>query len=193
MSTMAQCPSCKAEQLARGTCKYCGAEMGIATRGATPHRSAPRHDWRRGGSGGGMGATAKPFFIKLGTLFSPLAGAFCFLMALVALSAGPLITYEINEQPVTQAYFASHALPPIVLAGGVLLAIGYGFWKERSWSRELVMGFWLLVGVCVLALTAYAPPTKKMFALGDLVIDVGIAVWYFYFKPNVVEYYRSLA
>ncbi len=208
MAMMAECPSCRLLQIAHATCKVCGAQMGRLVHTAGSQRSAPRQNVGAGGRGGrrGIGGSIereasygfmptgeKPFCITLGMLFSFLAGAFCLLMTLLVFMGGSSMTFYINDREVTREYFTSHALPLIVLGGGILLAIGYGFWTERPWSRHLVMVFWFLTGLLMLAMTAHAPPIDKIFFFGEMVIIVGIAVWYFYFKSNVVDYYRGLS
>ena len=169
------------------TCIACRTVLEVAS------QSVALQDVDTGGSAsrrevGASGITRqKPFCIQIGMFCSFFAGAFCLLMTFLVFSAGPAVSFYINDQQVTREYFASHALPPIIIAGGILLTIWYGFWKERPWSRHLVMVFWLLPLVFLFAVY------PNGFAIVELMIHVAIAWWYFYLKSNVVDYYRGLA
>lgn len=75
----------------------------------------------------------------------------------------------------------------------LLAAVAYGYWSERPWSRHLVMVFWLLV--CVL-LIAPAFTREVGFLLSSLLLTslllFGLSAWYLYENELVVAYYKRL-
>ena len=56
------------------------------------------------------------------------------------------------------------------------------------------MLYWVLEGVFLIAQGGVSGLGNLLFSLttGTL-IRLGIAIWYFYFKPNVVAYYWTIA
>lgn len=191
--TLVKCSSCGATQMPGETCIACGTVLEGGVQSPAPRRPARGQEVGTGGSArwrevAGFGITRqKPFCIKIGMVVSFVAGAFCLLMTFLIFGAGPSATFSVNGQQVTREYFTSVALPPIILTGSIFLAIWYGFWRERPWSRHLVMVFWLLPMVLILAVS------PDGLAIGELMINAAIAGWYFYFKRNVVDYYQALA
>jgi len=79
------------------------------------------------------------------------------------------------------------------LIGGLLAAIGLGLWRERAWTRPLMMAYWPLSAVLT-----YAPAWSGGRATdlsGLLVFNAIVAAlawWYLYRKNNVVAYYQAL-
>ena len=185
--TLLKCSKCGATQMPGETCIACGTVLEGAVQSVALREVGTGSRASRREVAGFRVSRQKPFCMKVGMLGSFFAGAFCLLMSFLVFSAGPSASYYINDQQVTQEYFASHALPPIIIAGGMLLAIWYGFWRERPWSRHLVMVFWLLPLVFLIAVY------PDGFVIVELMIHVAIAGWYFYLKRNVVDYYRGLA
>ena len=63
--------------------------------------------------------------------------------------------------------------------------VGFGFWNRISWSRHFV--------VATLS-SLYLIELFQNFDFGSLVIVVvfmSLVLWYFYKKPNVVEYFNG--
>ncbi|HZA38045.1 MAG TPA: hypothetical protein VE486_02800 [Candidatus Baltobacteraceae bacterium] len=89
-----------------------------------------------------------------------------------------------------------HIAAPLVAVIGVLMAcISYGFAKEKAWSRHLVIAMFALIVVYASAFGAlnlmHRPIMWRAIINGTLF--GGAAVWYFYFKPNVADYFQQLA
>ncbi len=194
----AKCPKCGLMQMWLMTCKACGTVLDDPMQSAPPNRPAPDQEWGAAAGARWRGMvndhvhasvdrSQMPFFIKIGMYFYFFAGIMCLLFALIIPFAGASGTFYINGQQVTQEYFTSQALPPIVLVGFIFLAIGYVFWSERPWSRHLIMVLILMGGVDLVMSSAPA------LAMAAVMIDATISGWYFYYKPNVVDYYRGLA
>ena len=68
----------------------------------------------------------------------------------------------------------------------------WGVWKERSWTREVAMAFWIGLVLVALAGMVLQPHSDDMRALLYLLIGAGSAAWYFYRKRSVVVYYDEL-
>lgn len=134
----------------------------------------------------------KPLLMRVGMCVSVFIGALCLLFSLLVLLGG--LSPIFATQHLAGEYSGSLAILGI-LWGGMLLAIAYGFWKEKPWSRHLVIGYWLIGYLFVLA---------SLWMYGDILwpvlmaefvphtIFLAIATWYFYLKPNVVDYYLGL-
>jgi hypothetical protein len=89
-----------------------------------------------------------------------------------------------------------HIAAPLVAVIGVLMAcISYGFATAKPWSRHLVIAIFALIIVYASILGAlnliHHPIMWRAIINGTLF--GGASVWYFYFKPNVAEYFRELA
>ena len=88
-----------------------------------------------------------------------------------------------------------------IISSLLLLAIAYGFWRERPWSRRLVIALCLTGYLHVLELFWVSDNELQQTLILNYVfvnaisatIFLGIAGWYFYFKANVVAYYQGLA
>lgn len=73
--------------------------------------------------------------------------------------------------------------------------IACGIALERSWVRPLVPAFWFY-GTFETLLFHQTVQESLSWFLWKLTITVGVggfACWYFYMKPNVVNYYATLA
>lgn len=122
---------------------------------------------------------------------SVFIGALCLLFSLLVLVGG---LSPIFGQHLAREYFGSLAILGIFW-GGMLLAIAYGFWKEKPWSRHLVIGYWLIGYLSILVCLWMYGDTLRPILMAEFVphtIFLAIATWYFYLKPNVVDYYLGL-
>ncbi len=68
-------------------------------------------------------------------------------------------------------------------SGAFMSAIVWGFWKEFPFTRHLAVSFFVVVSTVKDLLSP-----DMLYALAFTIFPV----WYFYFKPNVVAYYREL-
>jgi hypothetical protein len=90
-----------------------------------------------------------------------------------------------------------HAL--IVAIGAILaLVTAVAVLKEARWSRHLIALYAFASAALMFGLKSFEPVTFSL-AIVTLRVDVPaeivlalFAVWYLYFKPNVVAYYRTL-
>ena len=88
-----------------------------------------------------------------------------------------------------------HIAAPLVAVLGVLMACSsYGFATEKAWSRHAVIAMFGLIVVYATILGALNLIRHAIMwrAIINGSLFGGASVWFFYFKPNVVAYFREL-
>ena len=135
----------------------------------------------------------EPFAIRILTWLAGLAFAGMYLsILLVLLKIGPVV---MGGERVTRTEWL-HIAAPLVAATGILMAlICYAFASRKRWSRYLVIAMFTLIIVyaSILGALNLIHHTMMWRAIIDAAIFGGLSAWYFYFKPNVAEYFRQLA
>ncbi len=114
-------------------------------------------------------------------------------MAFVLTAAGQL-PYKIAGHTVTvSAWWRISPILPIVSAFAA--AIAFGLRRRKPWSRHLVILLWVtLAGAALVSgLRGDIPRSVVVRALIEPAVLVVLCSWYFYFKRNVVEYFRAIA
>ncbi len=73
--------------------------------------------------------------------------------------------------------------------------VSYGFATEKPWSRHVVIAIFVLIIVYATSLGVLNLIHRAILwrAIINGTLFGGASVWYFYFKPNVAEYFRELA
>ena len=132
----------------------------------------------------------KPMLLVIGQFLSAITGVM-FLGFLIAapFDAG---TYSISGSQVSGPEFLRRVGIPFGLTGVLLLAIAIGLWRERTWSRPLMMLYWLLLPL----LTISAGDADGSSLLGGLLsagVCAGFAGWYLYGRSNVRAYFEARA
>jgi hypothetical protein len=111
-----------------------------------------------------------------------------------------LAVYNIGPQMmggecVTREEWLNIAAPLVAVIGVLMACTSYGFAKEKAWSRHLVIAIFVLI-------VSYASVLGGLNLIRRAIMWRAIfngtlfgcaALWYFYFKPNVAEYFRQLA
>jgi hypothetical protein len=135
---------------------------------------------------------SKPFAIRNLTRFAALASAGMYLSILLAvLEIGPHI---MGGEHVTRTEWL-HIAAPLVAVIGILMAFSaYGFARQKRWSRHLVIAMFALIVFYASVLGALNLVHHAIMwrAIINGTLFGGASVWYFYFKPNVVAYFREL-
>ena len=134
----------------------------------------------------------QPFAIRLLTWFAALASAGMFVsIALAILDFGP---HLMGGEKVTRSEWLQIAAPLVAVIGCLMASIAYGFAAGKAWSRHLVMAIFVLIIVYASALGAVnvLRHTIMWRAIVDAWFSGCVSAWYFYFKPNVAEYFRQL-
>jgi hypothetical protein len=116
------------------------------------------------------------------------------LGAAFLLTAAGLLPYTIAGQTVSrEAWWRISPILPVVSAFAA--ATAYGIRKRRPWVRRLVLILWatLAAAALVSGLRGDIPRFVVLRALIEPAVLTVLCGWYFYFKPNVVDYFRAIS
>jgi hypothetical protein len=134
----------------------------------------------------------QPFLIRILAWFAALASLGMYLSIVLAiLDIGPHI---MGGERVTREEWLHIAAPLVAVIGVLMACISYGFATEKAWSRHVVIAMFGLIVVYATTLGALNLIRHaimwRAITNGSL---FGVAsVWFFYFKPNIVAYFREL-
>ena len=133
----------------------------------------------------------RPLLLTIGMYVVPaFSGLFLLLVLLAPFNAA---TYTINGEAVTGMEFLWGGGLLYGLSSAAALAAAYGIWRERSWSRWAMVGFWIAqVAGAIGVGWAKAGLGGAAGAVASLLVFMVVAWWYLFEKDNVVEYYRAL-
>jgi len=137
------------------------------------------------------GRTSRPFLIRLAMWPCLIVGGL-FLLTAVSTAVGCSDTSRLHGSPLGEWSVPFWVAQAAVL-GGLIFVIGLGFKSEKVWGRRVVVAYWV-VAITFSAIDAMASGVARgMYSFGlTSLIGLGIAVWYFFAKANVVAYYREL-
>jgi uncharacterized membrane protein YfcA len=81
-----------------------------------------------------------------------------------------------------------------VAVSALAAAIAFGIRRRRTWTRHAVMLLWSALAVATLAsaLSGDIPRDVLLRGLVEPAVLTVLCGWYFYVKPNVVEYFRAI-
>jgi len=135
----------------------------------------------------------KPFAIRILSWFAALASVGMYLSIVFAiLGIGPHI---MGGERVTREEWLHIAAPLVAVIGVLMACISYGFATEKAWSRHVIIAMFGLIVVYATSLGALNLIHHAIMwrAIINGTLFGGASFWYFYFKPNVAEYFRELA
>jgi len=136
--------------------------------------------------------TSRPFLLIVGTGVAGFLAAVFALCAIGGLLGAGSFTWGGSAPLAGIARFG--AIAAFAVASAWLALIAYGYATQQRWARPLGPLFWL-VATCLGAAAAVigsADPIGDWLAVGGLAFATLIAVWYFYRKRAVVDYYTML-
>jgi hypothetical protein len=116
------------------------------------------------------------------------------LAAAFVLTAVGVLPYRIAGHAVTrEAWWRIGPILPVVSAFAAAIALATR--GARPWSRHLVMVLWptLAAAAFVSWRRGDIPSGVLVRALVEPAVLTAVCGWYFYAKPNVVEYFRAIA
>jgi FtsH-binding integral membrane protein len=135
----------------------------------------------------------RPTLLTIGLYTAPAAGIVLVLAVLLAAFNASFVRYTINGETVSGHEFLRTAGAAFGAMGIASLAIAFGVWKERAWTRYLIMAFWAVVLATNIgfgwAQSGFAGVVSAVAGSALVVVLVG---WYLFGKENVVEYYQAL-
>jgi hypothetical protein len=116
-------------------------------------------------------------------------------LALIVPAALDWGTYSINGETVSGRHFLGRLGALWGIAGLLCLVIAYGLFRERSWTRPLMLAFWVVVGLgrFTSRMEIGGPGASAVVAIAWTAFCVFTAGAYLYGNAGVVRYYRALA
>ena len=142
----------------------------------------------------------KPLSLKLGLVVSTLLAGVGTVVAVVAVAMGLFGNgpYSVAGEAVTRTEYLTAMLPLLLIHTvfvALFAAVAYALWKERAWSRHVMMAVWALLAA-FLVITVSADQELRPGAL----LSVGLyallwlaAWWHLYRKPDLVAYYDRIS
>jgi len=96
-------------------------------------------------------------------------------------------TYSIEGETVSGPEFLRTAGWLMAIATVLCLSIAYALWRDRSWSRPLMILYWVVTGLAVLVWSR-----EFNCAVVEMFIFAALAAWYLYGNHNAAAYYRLI-
>ena len=97
-------------------------------------------------------------------------------------------------EKVTRSEWLRIAAPLVAVIGCLMASIAYGLAAKKPWSRHLAIAIFVLIFVYASALGA--ANVLRHSIMWRAIVNASLfgcaSAWYFYFKPNVTEYFRKL-
>jgi hypothetical protein len=109
---------------------------------------------------------------------------------LAILDIGP---HMMGGERVTRSEWLHIAAPLVAVIGILMAMIAYGFAAQKPWSRHLVIAMFALIVLYASVLGALNLVHHAIMwrAIINASVFGGAAVWYFYLRPNVAEFFRE--
>jgi hypothetical protein len=110
---------------------------------------------------------------------------------LAILDVGPHI---MSRERVARSEWLHIAAPIVAVIGCLMTCISYGFATQKPWPRHVVIAMFSLsiVYASILGAPNLIHHAIMWRAIINASIFGGASFWYFYFRPNVVAYFREL-
>jgi len=134
----------------------------------------------------------QPLLLTIGMFGSALYAIVWLVLLLLA--PFDLGAYHWQGRTLTGPEFLRTAGIPLGVAALLCAAISVGLWRERPWTRTLMVFYWAVIDAWLVAEVAKYHPLE-LGAPGTIIFAaayMAAAVWYLYFKRNVAEYYARL-
>jgi hypothetical protein len=140
-----------------------------------------------------MARLKQPFTIRVLTWFAALASVGMYLSILLAfLDIGPT---QMGGERVTREEWLHFAAPLVAIIGILMALVAYGFAKQKTWSRYLVIAMFSLIIIyaSILGTLNLIRHAIMWRAIINGAVFGCASAWYFYLKPNVAAYFRELS
>ena len=84
--------------------------------------------------------------------------------------------------------------PVLVVVSALAATIAFGIRRRQTWTRHVVMLLWFALAIATIAsgLSGDIPRDVLLRGLVEPAVLTVLCGWYFYAKPNVVEYFRAI-
>ena len=134
----------------------------------------------------------QPLGIRILSFLAALASAGMFVsIALAVVDIGP---HLMGGEKVTRSEWLHIAAPLVAVIGCLMGLSAYGLATRKAWSRHVVMAIFgsIIVYASALGALNVLRHTIMWRAIVNASLFGCASAWYFYFKPNVAEYFRKL-
>ena len=139
-----------------------------------------------------MAIPNQPFAIRILTWFAGLASAGMYLsILLVLLNIAPP---SMGGEQVTRIEWLRIAAPLVAAIGVLMALVCYALASRKPWSRHVAIAMFALIIVYATILGTLSMIRHSIMwrALINATVFGCLSCWYFYLKPNVVQYFRTL-
>lgn len=136
--------------------------------------------------------TDPPAAMRVGSWFAIVLAVA--LAAAFFLTAAEVLPYKIAGYTVSREAWW-HVSPVLLLVSALAAAIAFAIRTARPWSRHAVILLWASIAIAALVsgLSGDIPRAVLRRALAEPAALTLLCGWYFYGKPNVVEYFRGIS
>jgi hypothetical protein len=174
MPTIVSCPTCSTATTFRegptNCCPKCGERYPAAIYSAATFAYA---------------GLAKPIPLAVGSYVAAFLAAMSLLVLMLA-SFG-IGTYTIDDETVNGPAFLQTVGWLLVVHAALLSPMAYALFRDRPWSRPLIVLYWLASG-----LTTVAGGQHVGCGVLEIVVLAGLAAWYLYGNQKVAAYYAMV-
>lgn len=184
MNSLLVCPSCStpAEYPGSGkpACSACGAILQLPEQaGAAGEQTAGRQ---------------RPSLLLVFMVFLASFATIGTIITFLTITVPGNEDYIVDNRLATQSDFLIKMLPFILLYLAAA-PIAYGLWKERAWTRPLLVAFFAIpeFGKYLTPRWSDAPAHAFIPRFILSVVLIGLLSWYLYRKRNVVRYYNDIS
>ena len=134
----------------------------------------------------------QPFAIRILTWFAGLASVGMYLSILLVLLN--VESASMGGEHVTRTEWLRIAAPLVAAIGILMALVCYALASRKPWSRHVVIAMFVLIIVYATILGALSLIRHGIIwrALINATVFGCLSGWYFYLKPNVVQYFREL-
>lgn len=182
MSAVLVCPNCRAtteyQDSGQPACSTCGTRLSAGA-DAAAGQEADRQ---------------RPLLLLIFMVFLGFLATIGVIITFMTVTVPGNEEYIVDNRLATQSDFLVKMLPFILLHLAAV-PIAYGLWKERPWTRPLLVAFFAIpeFGKYLTPRWSEAPAHAIIprFILSALLI--GFLSWYLYRKQNVVRYYNAIS
>ena len=135
----------------------------------------------------------QPLGIRILSFFAAFASVGMFVS--IALAIADIGPHLMGGEKVTRSEWLHIAAPLVAVMGCLMGSSAYGLITRKAWSRHITMAIFVLIIVYASALGALNVLRETIMwrAIANGSLFGCATAWYFYFKPNVAEYFRKLA
>jgi hypothetical protein len=184
MSAVRICPNCKTtvefQNPGRPTCAACGAILPAPKPGHTAAAQAADRQ--------------RPSLLLVLMVFMGSFATIGIIITFLTITVPGNEDYIVDNRLATQSDFLVKMLPFILLYLAAA-PIAYGLWKERPWTRPLLVAFFAIpeFGKYLTPRWSGAPAHAFIPRFILSAVLIGLLIWYLYKKRNVVRYYEDLS